>query len=126
MRTFLCTTVLGLTAALQASMVCGQTLDPRTFAICTGRLSALMEHEWLLSDSRADQTERQRDAMQEIAEAVTPPQEAAAALNLRIEAKQAQAALLSLATFSGNATTAGIAARRSEELISECTALLLG
>lgn len=115
-----------LTVALQASPVWCQTPEPRVFAICTGRLSALMEHQWLFSDPRADQTERQRDAMEEIAAAVTPEAEAATALNLRIEAKQAQADLLSLASFSGNATTAGIAARRSEELISECTALLLG
>ena len=40
-----------------------------TFATCTGRLSALMEHQWLMDTSRADDTRDRRARMVDLLEA---------------------------------------------------------
>ena len=73
--------------------------EMRLFATCAGRLSAQMEHQWLLADPAADRTERQRAAMISLLEAAMAPGEERSALALRIEAKAAQAALLTRASF---------------------------
>lgn len=96
--------------------------DGMTFAACTGRLSALLEHQWLLSDPGAERTALQRDAMWSLAEAALPPEQGAAALHLRVSAKAAQAGLLLTARFGGNVP----AARQSDAWIAACRSLLLG
>jgi hypothetical protein len=69
------------------------------FATCTGRLSALMEHQWLMQDRGADRTEAMRDAMAGLLGAVVTPDTEVRAMSLRIEAKVAEAALLGTASF---------------------------
>jgi hypothetical protein len=77
--------------------------DPlRTFAICTGRLSALMEHQWLMQDPAADQTQKQRDAFTDLLSSVQAPGQARRSLALRIEAKAATAQALQRAEFAGH------------------------
>lgn len=98
----------------------------RDFTMCSGRLSAQMEHQWLLSDPASDRTAALRSDMIALAEAVTPPGQEAAAMAMRIEAKVAQAALLARARDPGRGPLALQAARRSSELIAACTALLTG
>ena len=128
-------TFFGLTAAIAAALTtlappraAAAPLDPLTaeFAGCTGRLSALMEHQWLLSDPEADRTETRRAAMIALLDAVTPPDAALAALARRIEAKQAQAVLLTRATFGQDPAQAAFAATRAEAEIARCLANLLG
>ncbi|NBZ87713.1 hypothetical protein [Stagnihabitans tardus] len=72
----------------------------RTFATCTGRLSALMEHQWLMQDPAADLTKRQRDAFADLVQAVAL--DPARAMSMRIEAKAATAAALQAADFGGH------------------------
>ncbi len=76
--------------------------DPlRTFAICTGRLSALMEHQWLMQDPGADSTKAQRDAFDDLIQSVIPP-DASRTMALRVEAKVATAQALQRADFAGH------------------------
>lgn len=95
------------------------------FAVCTGRLSALMEHQWLISDPAADETHDLRAAMIQLLEAVTTPQTARAALYVRIDAKVAHAGLLTRATFNTDPKDADWAKHRASEQIGACQAMLL-
>ncbi len=79
-----------------------------------------MEHQWLTDGPASERTARSRDAMLSLVDAVLPPEVAPAALHLRIEAKIAQAALLSRAAFARDA----VAARRADRLIADCLALM--
>ena len=96
------------------------------FAQCAGRLSAQMEHQWLISDPTADHTKQQRAQMITLLEAVMDPAAATQALNLRIAAKQAHAQLLSQSVFSQNDHRKTYAQRRAESLVAHCVSFLLG
>lgn len=115
---------LSLAAATAGPLRAGQDMH-WTFADCAGRLSALMEHQWLMGDPRADQTKAQRAAMIGLMEATMPPHEGREVLARRIEAKQAQAVLLTRATFNRDSADADWALRRAEMQISACVGLLL-
>lgn len=97
-----------------------------TFATCTGRLSAQMEHEWLMSDPAAERTEARRSAMIGLLQATMSSDQAHQTLSWRIDAKQAQAVLLTRATFNDDAMDARWASRRAEAEIAACNSLLLG
>ncbi len=100
--------------------------DPlRTFADCAGRLSAQMEHQWLLSDPNADRTEAQRAAMLSLVDAIMVPEQGRDVLNWRIASKQAHAVLLTRATFNDDAEDASWALERAESHLAACTGLLL-
>ncbi len=78
--------------------------DPlRLFATCTGRLSALMEHQWAVDGPASETTRQARDLMADLAEAATPPGSEAQAMAWRVSAKAAQAALLARATYGADA-----------------------
>ena len=97
--------------------------DPLThFATCTGRLSALVEHQWRTDGPASEATARQRDAMADLLAAVTPPDAAIPAMALRLEAKAAHAALLAQAHHRGDRAAQAQALR----LIEPCRAMLLG
>lgn len=98
--------------------------DAEWFAVCTGRLSALMEHQFLTYGPASDATKERRDAMADLLEAVAEPAEAQALLALRVEAKWAYRALLSQAAFGPDPGQR--AARQVERLGAACTGLLLG
>jgi hypothetical protein len=93
------------------------------FATCTGRLSALMEHQWMFDGPASDRTKDRRDAMLSLVEAVARPDDSRRVLLWRVEAKHAQAALLQLATFS-TGTAAQNAQRISDRLMQDCTAAI--
>lgn len=112
--------VCGLAFALQAGQAMAEPADLRGFATCAGRFSALMEHQWITDPPASDRTASLRAAMLSLVEAVTGPEEAAQALNWRVEAKAAQAALLSRATFQGDPSAASLADR----LTRDCAALI--
>jgi hypothetical protein len=118
---------LGLCLALSAPALplCAQSqsrTDPmRLFATCTGRLSALMEYQWLVQDPDADRTETLRDAMAELLVAAMPPDGASHAMDLRLQAKAAEAQLLQQALGRDGAWALALAKRQ----VANCTALLL-
>ena len=124
LRTFLAALAL---AAAGGSAPAAELAD--TFAQCTGRLSALMEHQWLMGED-ATRTEAERAAMIALLQAVQPaplsPEAGAQILNRRIEAKFAHARLLQRTTFNDDPADAARALRLADLRISSCRALLLG
>lgn len=96
-----------------------QTL--RLFATCTGRLSAMVEFQWLIQDPAAAQTESHRDAMAQLLEAALPAGAAPAAMALRLQAKAAEADLLLRALQREGRW----ALTRARTHLAGCTALLL-
>lgn len=98
----------------------------RQFAYCAGRLSATMEHQWLLLDPNSKQTEDRREAMISLLDAVTPTPLAHKTLDLRIAAKMAHARLLTLASFNTDRHSADVAQRRADAQLGACVSLLLG
>ena len=115
---------LGLTASNLSAA--GSNDQLRTFATCAGRLSAVMEFQWLLGGDVATRTEQQRAAVVELIGAIMTPEEGRTVLHWRVSAKHAQYALLSRATFSSDPVDAAWAADLAERRAMECTALLLG
>jgi hypothetical protein len=116
LETFLAALAVGLLACSPASA------DPllRQFSLCAGRLSAVMEHQWLIDGPASETTARQRDAMLALVEALLTPEEAPRAMQWRIEAKVAQAALLNRASFAKDP----VAEARAEDLMQQCLALM--
>ena len=96
--------------------------DPllRDFAVCTGRFSALVEHQWLVDGPASDASAGVRDNLWALVEAVAEPGEAATAMNWRIEAKVAHKALLDRAWFAKDR----VAEKRSAQLLQGCADLI--
>lgn len=95
------------------------------FATCAGRLSALMEHQWLVDGPASEQTAKEVAALSDIVQALIVPGQGRQVLALRIEAKVAQRALLMQADFGTDPRLGTQAARRSAELIGACRAMVL-
>lgn len=96
------------------------------FASCTGRLSALMEHQWLIDGPESERTAREVAAMATLVQAILPTGQGRRVLNWRIEAKVAQRALLMQADFGTDLPLRKKAKARTEVLLGACRALLLG
>lgn len=94
------------------------------FATCTGRLSAQMEFQWLMSAASSDQTQAQRAAMIDLLDAVTPDDQRRAALHRRLEAKVAHYRLLTRAELSGTGKDAAWAAHQAQRNIRSCLKLM--
>jgi hypothetical protein len=124
----LAATVTTLLAALPAPAIPAREMDPlaREFAYCVGRLSATMEHQWLLSDPASDLTERQRGAIISLLETVSPPDQGGALMTLRLSAKFAHADLLRRAAFEPDARHAEAARHQAEIALGQCLAMILG
>ncbi|MFD0980782.1 hypothetical protein [Tropicimonas aquimaris] len=97
----------------------------RVFASCVGRLSAEMQHQWLVSDPRADQTEAERAAMIDLLEAAMPEEAGRDVLQERTAARQAHSALLSQALFHSDRRLAEWSRRRAASEIDYCRGLAL-
>lgn len=96
------------------------------FATCAGRLSALMEHQWMFDGPASDLTQKQNQAVVAVLDAITPPGQGPVVLGWRIEAKVAHRALLSSAAFTTDPRRTSSAARHADDLVRPCTAMLLG
>jgi hypothetical protein len=116
LETFLTAMVLGFAG-------CGSALaDPllRDFAVCAGRLSALVEHQWMVDGPASDTSAGTRDSLLALVEAVQDPGMDATVMGWRVEAKAAQKALLARAHFAKD----GVAEKRATELLQACAALI--
>jgi len=91
------------------------------FATCAGRLSAQMEHEWLLPQGGTDQTEDHREAMLDLLYATMGPDDGQQVLAWRIEAKVAHAGLLTRAIFKED----NWAAQRAFQMVQACTSIMM-
>lgn len=126
LKTYLrATALLCALAAPMAARADGDIPDDplHFFATCAGRMSALMEHQWIVDGPASDITKAKRQSVLELVEALTPPGDEARVMGWRIEAKAAHAALLA-ATRQGEAAATLRAKRRALALQSECDALL--
>lgn len=115
LETFLAVLTLGICNGPAAA-------DPllRDFSTCTGRYSALVEHQWLVDGPASEQSARVRDALWSLVEAVAGPEETKAAMGWRIEAKAAQRALLAQVWLDGDRA----AEMRSAQLLQACADLV--
>lgn len=126
LKTYLRATALfcALAAPLAARAETDIPDDPlRFFATCAGRLSALMEHQWLVDGPASDATKARRAALLEVVEAMMPPGSETQVMAWRVEAKAAHAALLGQSR-QGDPATMARAARRAQALETACTAYL--
>lgn len=94
------------------------------FATCAGRLSALMEHQWMYDLGAVDVTTAQRSEMIDLVFAVMPEDSGRAVLLMQVEAKHAQAGLLHRAAINRDPVDARWAQARAEALLIECTSVL--
>lgn len=118
----LAASITGLLLAAQQSA--GMIDLPREFANCTGRASAMMEHAWLMQTDAAREFQDLRAEFLSLLEAVDPARNPAL-LQWRLEAKVAQASLLSAATFGADPAGAKRARETADALIASCRGLLL-
>lgn len=123
MKTILVATALAsaLTGPLQAL----ENNALQTFATCVGRLSAVMEHQWMFDGPASDRTKVQRAHLLDLVEAVMEPQQAAEVLHWRISGKQAQSVLLTRSVFNSDADDAAWARAMALDFEQSCTGLLL-
>lgn len=120
-------TLAGVVMAISLWAGPGIAAEPlhHRFADCTGKLSAQLEHEWLMSDAAARDTEERLSQFQDLLHAATPTEQQRATLHRRIEAKLSHSAVLTRATFNTNANDAAWAVRRARASIAQCDTLLL-
>lgn len=123
LRIFILFTLL---TCLGAPVHAGETPDPYArFATCAGRLSALMEHQWLIGAAGADLTRAQRQGMIDLLETAPAPNPKQH-LARRIEAKHLLARMLLHAEFATSARDRRMARSGADRAIAECRALTLG
>lgn len=128
LKTFLAASVLAMTSS--PSLVQARTLervDPVVlFATCAGRLSALMEYQWMFDGPASERTKARRADMIDMLDAVRPMDRRHEVLAMRIDAKVAQAALLTRATFNRDPIDMQRAKRLARQRVEDCTGVLLG
>jgi hypothetical protein len=96
------------------------------FASCVGRMSALMEHQWMFDGPASEITESHRETLISLMSAVMPAGTGRKVLAWRIEAKLAHSTLLTRATFNENPDDARWAELTAVRHTSECSSILLG
>ena len=97
----------------------------RVFATCAGRLSAIMEYQWMFDGAASENTAAQRESLLGLIDAIMPPDQGRFVLHWRLSAKAAQSALLTRATFNEDPQDARWAESASHQQAAECAALLL-
>ncbi|MEL7026538.1 MAG: hypothetical protein AAGO57_04810 [Pseudomonadota bacterium] len=124
MRNSLSYLTVFLTVFFSSALSAEQNLM-RDFATCTGRLSAEVEHSWLVATVQADRNAVMYANMASLLAAVTAPEDEIRARALRIDAKAAHSQLLLQSAFGWNAEQRQFAERRARELTMSCSALIL-
>ncbi len=117
-------TLLALVALLAGGAATAAPLS-QVFAGCTGRLSAEVEHAWLVASPDIPHLEARRARFEALLAAVARPDTRAALMGLRINAKHAHAQILGISYFSPDAARARWARRRAAAEIGYCDSLLL-
>jgi hypothetical protein len=97
----------------------------REFAVCAGRLSAIMEDQWMFDGPGSERTAVELGAMVALIEASMPQGAGRQVMAWRIDAKVAQRGLLHQARFGKDARLAEMAAARAEALAAGCRAMVL-
>ncbi len=123
MRMFLCLLVMIGQPGVAAAASTDDLL--RTFASCAGRLTAQLEHQWLLQSDDAQDTEHQRAEVVALLSAIMPDDRGRQVLSWRTDARAAQRALLQRAQFGTDPDDAAWAARTAGRYVADCTGFLL-
>jgi hypothetical protein len=120
LETFLAVFMLGAATAPGAA-------DPllREFAVCAGRLSAVMEDQWMFDGPKSEKTKAELHAMVSLIDASMPEGAGQQVMAWRIDAKVAHRELLHQARFVANPRLAETAAARAEALAAECRGMIL-
>jgi hypothetical protein len=102
--------------------------DPllREFAVCAGRLSAVMEDQWMFDGPGSERTAKELAAVVALIEATMPSGAGRQVMAWRIDAKVAQRGLLHQARFAEDPWLAQTAAARAEALAAQCRTMTLG
>lgn len=114
---------IALNMSIQATIARSDIVE--TFAICTGRLSAELEHSWLVGYPPSDPIAAQRADFIELLVTVTPPDRRREALGARVDAKMAHSVLLTRAAFARDAKEEKWALAQAKMQLKACTDLLL-
>ncbi|WP_088625069.1 hypothetical protein [Oceanicola sp. 22II-s10i] len=125
MKTHLAATALALVSTGAAAMPSTSDDPVLTFAACTGRLSAMMEHQWITDPPASEHTQAQRLRMIALLDAVLDPDRGREVLAHQIEAKMAQAQLLTRSRNDAHPREARIAGSLASREVAACEALLL-
>lgn len=96
------------------------------FATCSGRFSALMEHQWMVDGPQSEVTRKYLEEMVSLVQALAPDDQGARVMSWRIDAKVVQRDLLMRAEFGASDAERTHALARSDQLIGSCRSLLLG
>ena len=101
--------------------------DPllREFAVCAGRLSAVMEDQWMFDGPGSERTAEELGAVVSLIEASIAPGQGRQVMAWRIDAKVAQRGLLHQARFAQDPRLAETAAARAEALAANCRSMIL-
>jgi hypothetical protein len=120
LETFLAVFVLGVTSTPGAA-------DPllREFSVCAGRLSALMEDQWMFDGPGSERTQTELAAIVSLIDASMPQGAGRQVLAWRIDTKVAHRALLHQARFVADPRLSQSAATRAEALAAECRSMVL-
>ena len=116
---------LVLTSALAAPARAADHSQLQTFATCAGRLSAVMEYQWMFDGDASEQTKRHRATVLELISAIMEPDMGRQVLQWRLSGKRAQSVLLTRATFNQDTHDAAWAREQAELFERGCTSLLL-
>lgn len=108
---------------MTAPVAAGDALH-QAFAGCVGRMSAEMEHAWLVGNDPT-RIEADRLTFLSLLDATLPSGAERTALAHRIDAKMAQAALLTIGSFADDARRAEQARLRARYHLSHCRQMLL-
>ena len=119
LETFLAVLVLGAFPAAADPLL-------REFAVCAGRLSAIMEDQWMFDGPASEQTAEELGAMVSLIEASMPEGAGRQVLAWRIDAKVAQRGLLHQARFARDSRLAETAAARAPAQAAHCRAKIRG
>lgn len=123
MKTLLVATALA--SALNGPLQALENNALQTFATCAGRLSAVMEHQWMFDGPASERTAVHRAHLLDLVAAVMEPEHAPDVLQWRISGKQAQAVLLARSVFNSDADDAAWARAMALDFEQGCTGLLL-
>lgn len=126
LKIYLCTPLLLCALAAPAAAQTDSDIPDNPlhfFATCAGRMSALMEHQWLVDGPASDITKARRSAVLDVVASLTPPGQEAQVMAWRVEAKAAHATLLGQSRHGTPAAMAR-AAHQAQALEAACTAYL--
>ena len=118
-------TIAALAGPAAATQALGADDQLRTFATCAGRLSAVMEYQWMFDGPASDHTRQQRGVVLDLIAAIMPPQKSNEVLHWQITAKAAQSALLARSRFNTDPDDAAWAAELAAHYTADCTSMLL-